>query len=209
MTCDIPLRTLAEGFAGEVILPGDDGYESARRVWNRSIDRRPAVVARCRTADDARSALAVARDAGLEIAVRGGGHSFPGFSTTEGGLVLDLGPMKRIVVDPASRTAKVGPGVRWGELTTAAARYGLAPVGGHVADVGTYLCGTGGMHYLDPSAFRNHSIEILPFQAPTSGIWMRARELSALHALMLVGPHVVQQELAALRARVREGIPLQ
>lgn len=130
------LRALAEGFDGEVILPQDAGYESARRVWNQVIDRRPAAIARCRTRDDAVSALAVARDTGLEVAVRGGGHGFPGFSTTDGGLVLDLGPMKQVVVDAERRTAKVGPGVRWGELTAASAPYGLAPVGGHVADVG-------------------------------------------------------------------------
>lgn len=130
------LRTLAEGFDGEVILPEAAGYESARRVWNQLIDRKPAAIARCRTRDDAVSALAVARDTGLEVAVRGGGHSFPGFSTTEGGLVLDLGPMKQIVVDVEQRTAKVGPGVRWGDLTEATAQHGLAPVGGHVADVG-------------------------------------------------------------------------
>jgi FAD/FMN-containing dehydrogenase len=130
------LRKLAEAFDGEVILPEDTDYEAARRVWNQVIDRRPAAVARCQTVDDVVSALAVARDTGLEVAVRGGGHSFPGFSTTDGGLVLDIGPMKQIVVDAEQRTAKVGPGVRWGELTAATAQQGLAPVGGHVADVG-------------------------------------------------------------------------
>ncbi|WP_214110183.1 FAD-binding oxidoreductase [Acrocarpospora catenulata] len=133
---DSALRKLLESFDGEVILPEDAAYESARRVWNRRVDRKPAAIARCHTRADAVAALAVARDAGLEVAVRGGGHSFPGFSTTDGGLVLDLGPMKRIVIDLLERTAKVGPGVRWGELTAAAAGYGLAPVGGHVADVG-------------------------------------------------------------------------
>ncbi|MEV0234010.1 FAD-binding oxidoreductase [Nonomuraea sp. NPDC050786] len=136
MTPEDALRALADGFDGEVIRPEDAGYESARHVWNQLIDRKPAAIARCRTRKDAVSALAVARDTGLELAVRGGGHSFPGFSTTEGGLVLDLGPMKQIVVDVERRTADVGPGVRWGELTAAAARHGLAPVGGHVADVG-------------------------------------------------------------------------
>ncbi|MEV4109947.1 FAD-binding oxidoreductase [Nonomuraea sp. NPDC049695] len=136
MTPDNALRALADGFDGELILPEDAGYESARRVWNQLIDRKPAAIARCRTRNDAVSALTVARDTGLELAVRGGGHSFPGFSTTEGGLVLDLGPMKQIVVDAERRTADVGPGVRWGELTAAAAQHGLAPVGGHVADVG-------------------------------------------------------------------------
>ncbi|MER6951015.1 FAD-binding oxidoreductase [Nonomuraea sp. NPDC000554] len=130
------LRALADGFDGEVIRPEDAGYDSSRRVWNQLIDRKPAAIARCRTRNDAVSALAVARDTGLELAVRGGGHSFPGFSTTEGGLVLDLGPMKQIVVDGERRTANVGPGVRWGELTAAAAQHGLVPVGGHVADVG-------------------------------------------------------------------------
>lgn len=136
MTPEDALRALADGFDGEVIRPEDADYESSRRVWNQLIDRKPAAIARCRTRNDAVSALAVARDTGLELAVRGGGHSFPGFSTTEGGLVLDLGPMKQIVVDVEQRTANVGPGARWGELTAAAAQHSLAPVGGHVADVG-------------------------------------------------------------------------
>ncbi|MEO3860494.1 FAD-binding oxidoreductase [Acrocarpospora sp. B8E8] len=132
----IALRKLAESFDGEVILPEDEAYESARLVWNRGIDRRPAAIVRCHTKGDAVAALAAARDNGLEVAVRGGGHSFPGFSTTEGGLMIDLGPMKHIRIDADDFSAKVGPGARWGELTAEAAKFGLAPVGGHVADVG-------------------------------------------------------------------------
>lgn len=118
----------------ELITPGHDDYESARRVWNRAIDRRPAAVARCSEAADVIAALAHARTHGLEVAVRGGGHGFPGFATTDGGLVIDLGPMKTIEI--SGDVAKVGPGVRWGELADAAAPFGLAPVGGHVGDVG-------------------------------------------------------------------------
>ncbi|WP_062441357.1 FAD-binding oxidoreductase [Herbidospora daliensis] len=118
----------------ELITPAHDDYDTARRVWNRAVDRRPAAITRCSDAAGAAAALAHARSANLEVAVRGGGHGFPGFATTEGGLVLDLGPMKTIEI--TGDVATVGPGVRWGELTDAAAPTGLAPVGGHVGGVG-------------------------------------------------------------------------
>lgn len=123
-------------FQGELVRPGDPGYEDARKVWNLAIDRHPAGVARCHTTEDVVAALEFAQRENLTVAVRGGGHSFPGFSTTDGGLVLDLSPMQRVVVDAANRIATVQPGVRWGGLTEATATHGLVAVGGHVADVG-------------------------------------------------------------------------
>ena len=120
----------------ELIRPGDPGYETARKVWNQAIDRHPAVIARCHTTEDVVAGLKLAQAEEHEVSVRGGGHSFPGFSTTEGGMVLDLGPMKGIAVDATDRIAKVEPGVRWGELTEATSAHGLVAVGGHVADVG-------------------------------------------------------------------------
>ncbi|TCO55982.1 FAD-binding oxidoreductase [Actinocrispum wychmicini] len=123
-------------FQGDLVRPGDPGYEQARKVWNLAVDRHPAGVARCHTTEDVVAALDLARRANLAVSVRGGGHSFPGFSTTDGGLVLDLSPMHRILVDAADRIATVQPGVRWGQLTDATAAHGLVGVGGHVADVG-------------------------------------------------------------------------
>ena len=92
-------------FGGELLRSTDAGYETARRVWNGNIDRRPAVIARCRGVADVQRSLAFAVEQGLQVSVRGGGHSAPGYGTNDGGLVIDLGPMKGIRVDPAQRVA--------------------------------------------------------------------------------------------------------
>jgi FAD/FMN-containing dehydrogenase len=122
--------------AGELMVPGDPAYEAGRRIWNGSIDRRPAVIARCTGADDVGAAIAFARGTGLPLAVRGGGHSYPGHSVCDGGIVIDLGPMKGIRVDPATRTARVEAGALWGELDRASQAYGLATTGGIVSHTG-------------------------------------------------------------------------
>src|SRR5918996_567725 len=105
------LRELGASFNGELVWPGGRTYDEHRRIWNGSIDRRPALIARCTDAGDVSAALRFARSAGVAPAVRGGGHSFPGLSTCDGGLVIDLGPMKRIAVDPDARTATAQAGV--------------------------------------------------------------------------------------------------
>jgi len=91
---------LAGGFGGEIFRPGDPYYEEHRKVWNGSIDRHPALIARCAGAADVMAAVKLARQAGLRVAVRSGGHSFPGLSVCDGGLVIDLSLMKGIRVDP-------------------------------------------------------------------------------------------------------------
>jgi FAD/FMN-containing dehydrogenase len=116
--------------SGAVVTPDDPGYDRARAVWNGMIDRRPALIASCATNDDAIAAIAFARRHGLPIAVRGGGHSVAGFSTCDGGIVIDLSPMKTIEVDPERRVAHAGAGVTWGELDTATQAYALATPGG-------------------------------------------------------------------------------
>ncbi len=104
------VAALREVFWGELIGAGDPGYDAARRVWNGNIDRRPALVARCRGVEDVRHAVSSARDQGLLVSVRGGGHSMPGYGTNDGGLVIDLSPMKGIRVDPGAGTARAeGP----------------------------------------------------------------------------------------------------
>lgn len=105
-------------------------------MWNAAIDRHPAVVARCTDVADVVAALRLARETGLRVAVRGGGHSFSGLSTCDGGLVIDLGPMRQLAIDPKHQVVTAGPGLTWRDLTAAAAQHGLVPVGGHVADVG-------------------------------------------------------------------------
>jgi len=117
-------------FSGDVILPTDPTYDDARRVWNGMIDRRPAIVVRPHHPDDVVAAIQLARDTDLAIAVRGGGHSLPGHSTCDGGMVIDLSRIRGATVDPEARTARVGGGALLGELDVAAQAHGLVcPVG--------------------------------------------------------------------------------
>jgi FAD/FMN-containing dehydrogenase len=132
----IALSELREAFKGDLIGPGDHAYDTHRRIWNGSIDRYPALVARCGGVADVRAAVAYARETGLPLAVRGGGHSYPGHSVCDGGIVIDLGPMKGIRVDPVSHTARVQAGVLWGELDRETQAFGLATTGGIVTHTG-------------------------------------------------------------------------
>jgi FAD/FMN-containing dehydrogenase len=130
------LTMLGTRLRGELIRPGDASYESQRRVWNGSIDRYPASIARCADAADVVTALGFARTHGLLVAVRGGGHSFPGHSVCDDGMVIDLSLMKGIRVDPDARTAHVQAGVLLGELDQATQAYALALPAGIVTHTG-------------------------------------------------------------------------
>lgn len=130
------LDQLQGSFRGEVFGPEDGGYDEHRKVWNGSIDRRPGVIARCTGVADVRAAVRFARDQDLLVAVRGGGHSFPGLSTCDDGMLIDLGPMKGIRVDPGSRTARVQAGVLLGELDRETQAFGLAVPSGIVTHTG-------------------------------------------------------------------------
>jgi FAD/FMN-containing dehydrogenase len=121
---------------GSLLHPGEDGYDQARKIWNGMFDRRPALIARCAGAADVISAVNFARDNKLQVAVRGGGHSFPGHSTCDGGIVIDLSPMKGIRVDPTARTARAEPGVKWLEFDRETQAFGLATTGGTASDTG-------------------------------------------------------------------------
>jgi FAD/FMN-containing dehydrogenase len=123
-------------FNGTLIGPEDDAYETARQVHNQMIDKRPALIARCESVQDVAAALAYARREELEVAVRAGSHAAPGFATTDGGIVIDLSPLKAVHVDPARRIAWVQPGVLWGELDAATQEHGLAVTGGRVSSTG-------------------------------------------------------------------------
>jgi FAD/FMN-containing dehydrogenase len=130
------LRELERSFRGELVLPGDRGYDEHRKVWNGSIDRRPGLTARCADPADVSAAVRFARRMDLQVAVRGGGHSFPGLSVCDGGIVIDLGLMKAISVDPEARTARAAAGVLWGELDRETQALGLATTGGIVTHTG-------------------------------------------------------------------------
>jgi FAD/FMN-containing dehydrogenase len=149
MLDDTLVRELAGRVSGPVLAPGDDGYEKARAVHNGLIDRRPALIVRCRTASDVVAALALARRSGLEVSVRGGGHNVAGRAVTDGGIMIDLAEMKRIAVDAERSTATAEGGVTWGELNAATGEHGLAVTGGLVSTTGIagYTLG-GGLGWL-------------------------------------------------------------
>ena len=123
-------------FSGELIGLEDPGYEQARRVHNGLIDKRPALIARCRTVPDIADAVVAGREQATEISVRGGGHNVAGLAVTDGGLMIDLAPMKGIRIDPERRTIWAQAGVTWKELNRAAAGHGLATTGGVVSSTG-------------------------------------------------------------------------
>jgi len=140
---------LREGVRGEVTLPDDEGYEQARRVYNAMIDRRPAAVLRAANAGDVMAAVSFARENGLELAVRGGGHSVPGFGTWDGALVIDLSGMRGVRVDPAASTARAEGGATWGDFNAATYPFGLATTGGIISTTGVAgLTLGGGIGYL-------------------------------------------------------------
>jgi hypothetical protein len=151
------LTELRRSLAGQLVRPGDAAYDEQRKVWNGSIDRLPALIARCAGAADVIAAVRFARRTGLEVAVRSGGHSFPGLSVCDGGIVIDLGPMKGVRVDPERRTASVQAGVLWGELDQATQEFGLATTGGIVTHTGVAgLTLGGGIGWLQ----RKHGLTI-------------------------------------------------
>ncbi len=140
---------LREQLRGDVITPEDTGYDEARAVHNGMIDRRPAVVVRVANAGDIMTAVDFARETGLDLAVRGGGHSAPGFGTNDGGLVIDCSGMRGVRVDPVSRTARAEPGVTWGDFNAATNAFGLATTGGVISTTGIAgLTLGGGIGYL-------------------------------------------------------------
>lgn len=127
---------LARGFAGQLLRPSDAGYEEARKVHNGLVDKRPALIARCRGTADIADAVRLARSMNLEVAVRGGGHNVAGRATVDDGLMIDLAPMKGIHVDPKERTARAQGGVTWAEFNRETQLYGLATTGGVVSSTG-------------------------------------------------------------------------
>jgi FAD/FMN-containing dehydrogenase len=130
------LERLRDALRGPVIDPDDAGYDEARAIWNGAIDRRPACIARCTGVADVAAAVRFARERDLLVGVRSGGHGVGGHALCDGGLVIDLSPMKGIRVDPAARTARAEAGVLWGELDRETQLFGLATVGGIVTHTG-------------------------------------------------------------------------
>jgi FAD/FMN-containing dehydrogenase len=121
---------------GELIQPDDESYEEARKLWNGLIEKRPALIARCIGASDVIESVNFARENDLLLAVRGGGHNVAGNALCEGGLVIDLSPMKAVRVDPVKRTARVQPGANWGDVDKETQIHGLVTPGGEVSTTG-------------------------------------------------------------------------
>ena len=151
MSVTVTLEQLTTTFTGRILQPADSGYDDARRVHNGLIDKRPAMIARCHGTADIADAVRLARALNLEIAVRGGGHNVGGRGTIDGGLMIDLAPMKGIHVNPANRTARAQGGVLWKEFNRETQLHGLATTGGVVGSTGIAgLTLGGGLGWLMP-----------------------------------------------------------
>lgn len=138
------VTVLRGGVTGLVTVAGDAGFDSARRVWNGNVDRRPAVVVRCSGVADVQFAVGFARERNLLVSVRGGGHSVAGYGTNDGGIVIDLSAMRGIRVDPTSRRAYAQGGVLWREFDRETQAFGLATTGGTVSNTGVGGLSLGG-----------------------------------------------------------------
>ncbi|MDX6250526.1 MAG: hypothetical protein QOF10_3886 [Kribbellaceae bacterium] len=129
-------RGRPDGFGGEVLRPGDPSYDDARTVFNTMIDKRPALIAQCESAADVAAAVRYGVAEGLEIAVRGGGHSVAGSGVSDGGIVVDLRKMTSVQIDPEARLARVAGGAAWADVDVACQPFGLATTGGRVSTTG-------------------------------------------------------------------------
>ena len=133
---DAAIESFGAQIDGEVVAPEHAAYDEARKVWNGMIDRHPALIVRCKSTEDVAAAVNFARDNGLMVSVRGGAHSTPGYSTCDGGIVIDLQPMNGVQVDADKRIARVQGGAKWADLDAATQEHGLAVTGGRVSDTG-------------------------------------------------------------------------
>jgi FAD/FMN-containing dehydrogenase len=143
------IENLRERTRGPVITDADEGYEQARKVNNAMHDKRPQVVVRCENAGDVMAAVGYAAANDLDLAVRGGSHSVPGFGTCDDGVVADLSPLRNVRVDPVTRPARAGGGATWGDFNAATHAFGLATTGGVISTTGVGgLTLGGGIGYL-------------------------------------------------------------
>src|SRR5262245_25527896 len=133
MALETPLRA---ALRGELIEPEDPRYDAARAVWNGSIDRRPAAIARCAGPADVQAAVRFAREHDVLVSVRGGGHNIAGHAVCDGGLVIDLSQLRGVELDLQARVAHVEPGATWGDVDRATQPFGLAVPGGIVSSTG-------------------------------------------------------------------------
>ncbi len=143
------LRSRVEG---QVVLPGDRGYDGARQVWNAAVDRRPAAIVRPTDVADVQATVRFAAKHGLPVSVRGSGHHHAGHAAGDGAVMVDLSGWHRLNVDPSARTVTARPGVTWAELDQATARFGLATTGADVPAVGVAGTALGRVRLAAPAA---------------------------------------------------------
>jgi FAD/FMN-containing dehydrogenase len=129
-------RSFATHFTGTAIVPDDERYDTLRAVWNATVEARPVLIAECRTLEDIVAAVNLTRESGVPFAVRGGGHSVAGLSTCDGGVVIDLSPMRAVAVDSKRGVATAEPGATWGDYDAATGQHGLASTGGLISTTG-------------------------------------------------------------------------
>ncbi len=145
----VPYEDLAAGLRGDLIVPGDPGYDEARAVYNAMIDKRPAAIARCRDTADVVACVRFGREHDIEIAVRGGGHSAAGLGVWDGALVIDLSLLRSTTVSPESHTVRADAGCTWGDVDHATVAFGMATPSGFLASTGVAgLTLGGGIGYL-------------------------------------------------------------
>jgi hypothetical protein len=135
-TTEIPARPAEPHDAPPLLEIGDPAYEDARRVWNGVIDRRPPLIVPCASPEEVADAMRLARDRGLPVTVRGGGHNVAGTAVSDEALLIDLAPMRKVTVDPDRRIVRVGGGARWSDVDRSTQRFGLATPGGVVSQTG-------------------------------------------------------------------------
>src|SRR5680860_925740 len=151
------IEAISSATRGRVVTSEDVDYDEARSVYNAMHDRRPRAVVHCVDSADVMATIAASVDSGLDLAVRGGGHSVPGFGTVDDGLVIDLSAMRGVTVNPVERTARVGGGATWGDVDHATYPFGLAAPGGIISTTGVGgLTLGGGIGYLT----RGHGLSI-------------------------------------------------
>src|SRR5215217_747128 len=143
---DATVQDFAASMRGEVLRPTDEGYDEARKIHNGMSDRRPTLIARCAGVADVIASVQFASDQQLLVAVRSGGHSLPGFSVCDGGLMIDLSPMRGVRVDPARQIARAEAGVTWGDFDHETQAFGLATTGGVARPTGIAGLTLGGGH---------------------------------------------------------------
>jgi FAD/FMN-containing dehydrogenase len=143
------LATLRSRLSGDLLAPGDDGYDTARSVWNGMIDRRPLAISRCKSVEDVIASVRFAGQHGLPVSIRGGGHNVAGHAVCDGGLMIYLSPMRGVRVSPDTRSASVQGGALWADVDAATQAHGLATPGGLISETGVAgLTLSGGVGWL-------------------------------------------------------------